>query len=422
METTAPGAGTLTFPTGFLWGASTAAHQVEGGNANNDWWAWEHLPGRTKRGEVSGDACDHFHRYRADFDLLHALGHTAHRFSLEWSRIEPRPSQLDPTAIEHYREVLLALRERGMEPFVTLHHFTNPRWFAAAGGWLRGDAPAIFARFSARMAAEYRHLVRYWITINEPTVFAYHGFVLGERPPGLHSPVAGLRVLRQMLRAHRLAYRAIKAIAPEAQVGVAHQRTVLDPHRPHHLGDQAVARLRLWLMDEAYTTLYARHEDFAGVNYYARGITRFSVRAAARLFGDEVPAAAPALLNSMGWEIYPDGLRRVLLRARRGRRPIFITENGVPDHHDELRPRFLVEHLRAVHQAIQAGAPVAGYLHWTSMDNFEWTDGFAPRFGLIAVDRATQTRHPKPSAYLFRDVIQANAIAGRILDQYGTRR
>lgn len=424
----------LVFPPGFLWGAAAAAHQVEGGNTKNDWWRWEQAPGHVAAGDCSGLACDHFRRYRDDFSLLAELGHTAHRLSVEWSRIEPRPGEFDPEAIAHYRDVLQALREHGLEPFVTLHHFTNPLWLADAGGWLRAEAVAAFERFVARVAAEYRDLVRYWITINEPTVYAFHSYHLGVWPPGRRSAAAALRVLRHLARAHLAAYRALKAANPDALVGVAHHLAVIDPARPASPADRAVAALWRRLLWELYPTAFARGapwparqatppaEDFFGLNYYTRARVRFDPRPG-HLFGREVVLPAPR--NTLGWELYPEGLERILLaqsaRFRRQGRPglpIVITENGVADVDDQLRPAFLVRHLAALHRALQRGAPVAGYLHWSSMDNFEWAHGFAPRFGLIAVDYATQERRPKPSAHLYAEIIRRNALSREMLERY----
>jgi beta-glucosidase len=434
----------LTFPKGFFWGAATAAHQVEGGNSNNDWWRWETNAGRIKNGDRSGLACDHFNRFQEDFQLLADIGHNAHRLSLEWSRLEPRPGEFDSEAIAHYARVLETLRKHDIEPFLTLHHFTNPLWLADAGGWLNPATIEVFERFVGRMVAEYRDLVRYWITINEPTVYAYHSYAQGIWPPGGRRLQAALRVLRHFVLAHGRAYRRIKEVDPDAQVGLAHHRTLLDPARPGHRRDRLIARLRQWLMDELYPaaivrgrlppplgsgrpepTLTGRCEDFVGVNYYTRGRTQFDPRQARVLFAREVfPDVAR---NTLGWELYPEGLYRVLMRTaglatsiRVGEvaRPIIITENGVADRDDELRPGYLVQHLEAAHRALRAGVPLAGYLHWSSMDNFEWAQGFEPRFGLVAVNYETQERRPKPSAELYADIIRANALSAEMVRRY----
>jgi beta-glucosidase len=425
----------LQFPPGFYWGAATAAHQVEGGNTNNDWWRWEQGPGRIADASRSGPACEQYVRFREDIALLAEMGHNAHRFSVEWSRIEPRPGHFDREALAHYRDVLVALRALGMEPFVTLHHFTNPLWFADAGGWLRLEAISAFERFVRRVVSEYRDLVRHWITINEPTVYAHSSYFLGAWPPGDRSIPRAIRVLRMLSRAHVRAYRAIKSIQPDAQVGLAHHRSLVDPARPDHPIDRLLAGVWRWLLDDFYLPAFARGgvlprlgpplhtEDFIGINYYTRTRLRFDPLSPATLFAREVQL--PAARNALGWEIYPEGFERVITSAaRRARRagrpgtPIVITENGIADVGDQQRPAFLVQHLAAVHRALQAGARVIGYLHWSSVDNFEWAHGFGPRFGLIEVDYATQARHPKPSAHLYAEIIRRNAVTADILKRF----
>jgi beta-glucosidase len=387
------------FPPGFLWGAATAAHQVEGGNRLNDWWAMEQsgaLPFR------SGDACDHYRRYAADFDLARSLGHTAHRFSLEWSRIQPAPDEWDPAAIAHYRDVVTALRGRGLEPVVSLHHFTNPRWFAERGGWLRNDAPALFARYAERMAAELPD-VAWWLTINEPTVYAKNGYVAGEWPPRVRgSWRRAARVLRHMARAHRLAYRAIRRERPAARVGFAHSLPWIEPCDPGRPLDRLAARGRDLLLNRAFLSAIggARHLDFLGVNYYTRTVVRWEPAGLALLAGRECLEAhhARGPVSDIGWEVYPGGLGRVLDRYARLGVPLMVTENGIATTDESLRSRFLRDHLAEVRDALRRGVPVLGYLHWTLMDNFEWSLGTRPRFGLLANDYATQTRTPRPAA------------------------
>jgi len=229
------------FPENFLWGTATAAHQVEGGNRGNDWWAWEQVPGHIKNADTSDRACEQYGRYASDFDLLRSLNQNAHRLSVEWSRIEPAPGEFSRTALAHYRDVLQALRDRGMEPMVTLHHFTNPAWVAQAGGWDRPETSESFARYAERVTDELGDLTTLWITINEPTVIAYQGYVRGEWPPGTRNLGAAARVLVNILRAHWMAYERIKARHPELQIGLAHHLRVFDPVRRFMPQDRAVA-------------------------------------------------------------------------------------------------------------------------------------------------------------------------------------
>ena len=416
------------FPEGFLWGSATASHQVEGDNQGNDWWAAEQA-GRVPH--RSGQACDQLNRYSEDFALFAELGQNAHRFSLEWSRIEPSPGFFDPQAIAHYRRVIETARSNGLEPLVTLHHFTNPRWLAEGGGWLHREAISRFERFAREMARAYRGLVRYWITINEPGVYASQGWVVGVWPPNRPNDIPGaLRVLRQMALAHGRAYHAIHAEDPDARVGVAHHWRIFDPADPRRRGDRLIAAVRNRLMNQAFPVAIRRGrlipplgnarvipwlantEDWVGLNYYTRERDHFDPRLPHRLFGREMFADVER--NHLRWEIYPEGLYRALLAiAPPGSgAEVIVTENGVPepDDQDRVRPTYLVRHLEACHRAIEAGVRLRGYCYWSSLDNFEWAEGFEPRFGLVYVDYATQTRTPKPSAYLYRDIIRRNGL------------
>ncbi|NQU08056.1 MAG: glycoside hydrolase family 1 protein, partial [Candidatus Abyssubacteria bacterium] len=291
METTRE----IRFPDGFLWGAATAAHQVEGGNSNNDWWEWERSGGKIADGTTSETACEQYFRYEPDFDLAKELGHNAHRLSLEWSRIEPEEGVFSSAAITHYRRVLQSLRERGLEPMVTLHHFTNPLWLSREGGWVNPRVVEYFARYAKVVAGELGALVRFWNTINEPMVYAYLGYVEGTWPPGSKSLRSASIVTVNMLRAHALAYHIIHEVSagPGCEVGIAKHIRVFDPLRPRHPGDRALARLsdfifNRWFLDAVETgrlawpigigqkvQLLAETQDFIGLNYYSRDMTRF---------------------------------------------------------------------------------------------------------------------------------------------------
>ena len=415
------------FPQGFLWGTATAAHQVEGGNHANDWWAWEQVPGHIKNGDRSDPACEHFGRYASDFDLLRSLHQNAHRLSLEWSRIEPAPGEFSSAALTHYRDVLQALRDRGMEPLVTLHHFTNPTWIADGGGWEAPQTAEYFARFAERVVGEVGDMARYWITINEPTVIAYQGYIKGEWPPGKRDVGAAARVLVNLLRGHWLAYERIKSRHPELQIGLAHHLRVFDPARPYMPQDRVVTAVFTRVFNEtmlrslrvgrlvfpltrAGRASGPRHsQDFIGVNYYTRELVKFNHRYRAELFGERVLPAAAAR-SDLRWELYPDGLYRTLLALWREQLPIYVTENGIADHSDTMRPEFLLTHVDAMRRAIEAGAPVRGYFHWTCFDNFEWAEGYSAKFGLIACDPVTQERRVRASGRLFAEICRLNGL------------
>lgn len=438
MSAHSPGHGIAdrVFPAGFLWGSATAAHQVEGNNLNNDWWAAEQA-GRLPH--KSGLACDHYRRYDDDFALFAELGQTSHRLSIEWSRIEPHPGELSHEALDHYRQVLESLRAHGIEPIVTLHHFSNPIWLTEQGGWTRREVVGRFARYARRVVREYRDLVRYWVTLNEPGVYASQGWILGVWPPNRSGDMRGaFTVLRNMALAHGRAYHAMKAEQPDARIGVAHHWRLFDPANPNRRGDRLIAAIRNRLMNLAFP-IAIRHgrlipplgsgrvvpwlvgtEDWVGVNYYTREHDHFDPRAARIGFGIE--RFLDVERNQLGWEIYPQGLERALLAAAPpgDGREVIVTENGIPelDAQDERRPRYLVQHLAACHRAIDAGVNLRGYTHWTSMDNFEWAEGFEPRFGLVHVNFETQERTPKPSAYLYRDIIRRNGLSADLLERH----
>ena len=403
------------FPASFLWGAATASHQVEGDNRGNDWWALEESGGLPHR---SGRACDHFGRYADDFSLAASFGHNAHRLSLEWSRIEPRPGEFDPVAIQHYVDVVAALRARGLEPVVTLHHFTNPAWFAARGGWERRDSVQLFLRYVRCVVARLAGEVRFWLTINEPTVYVMRGYVAGNWPPlRPRSWLRGARVLRNLCRAHSAAYPVIHAHRSDAMVSFAHSAPYVVPRDANRGLDRLAARVRDFLLNELCFRWLGRPAkevlDFIGLNYYVRQVIAWQPRGIGLLFGrehKENDAASERRFSTLGWEMHPDGLRAVLVRYARYGLPLMITENGFATADEPLREQFIEAHVRSVALAMREGADVRGYLYWTLFDNYEWTEGYGAQFGLAAVDAATLNRIPRPAAATFAKICRSGEI------------
>ena len=386
------------FPGDFLWGSATAAHQVEGGNTNNDWWDFEHDPTTAAR-ESSGDGIDHYHRYTEDFALLSSLNHNAHRLSVEWSRIEPAPSEFSRAALNHYRRVLTALRDAGLTAFVTLHHFTLPRWFAARGGWLAPDAAALFARYSARVSAGLGDLMPYVCTINEPQMIALHGYLEGYHPPGIANPVLWKRAGEALLDAHFAGVRAVRAEAG-SRIGLVVQLPLLVPVREGTLFDE----MRHEIVDRYLDNLTGPEAgDWLGVQYYRKQW----VDPGSPTFFAPPPPGVP--VTQMGWAVHPDGLREMLHRAARTGLPLYVTENGIATPDDTERVAYLAGHLAALAQARAEGVDVRGYLHWSAFDNFEWSEGYRPKFGLIAVGEDF-TRHPKPSAFALARVARSGRL------------
>jgi len=432
------------FPAGFLWGAGTSAHQVEGDNRLNDWWRFERLAGRIAGGDVSGPACRHYEKFDADFALTASDGHNAHRLSIEWSRIEPERGRIDPAAVAHYHEVFASLRRHRLTPFVTLHHFTNPLWIADHGGWEHPDTIGRFVEFVRFCAREYGGETDWWCTINEPDVYAFRGYSEGTWPPGRRDDSAALAVIANMLEAHGRAYRVLhdedRADADgdgrSALVGFAKNYPILEPARPwfplDHLRVAAEQRvfneaiLRAPMDGEISLSVpgaratrrrvpeLAGSLDWIGLNYY----TRWKVK----VFAPDPHVLAPgAPASDLGWEIYPRGIERALRRLGALGVPVVVTENGTADRADRRRPRALVETLVHLGRAVAAGVPAHGYLHWSLMDNFEWAEGFRGRFGLYRVDfdDPEKPRSRTCSAELLARIARANAITDAELAEVG---
>ncbi|MBI3768486.1 MAG: family 1 glycosylhydrolase [Deltaproteobacteria bacterium] len=386
------------FPVGFLWGTATAAHQVEGGNWNNDWWAWEHTPGSPCQ-EPSGDACDQYHRYAEDLDLLARLGFRAYRFSLEWSRIEPEDGEFSHAALEHYRRVCAACRERDLEPIVTFHHFTTPRWLAARGGWAERATAERFARFCARAARHLGDLVARICTLNEPNIVADVGYRWGLFPPGRRDPDLRLRVNDVFIDAHRRAVAAIRDAGLRVPIGL----TLAMQDYQAVDGGEAVRDRERRDMEDVYLEA-ARGDDFLGVQTYTR----------VRFGPDGLRSPEPGVrLTQMGYEFWPEALAACLRRAATMAPsvPLLVTENGIGTDDDAERIEYVERALRGVLACLVDGLDVRGYVYWSLLDNFEWAFGYRPKFGLVAVDRETQARRPKPSAAWLGAIARAGALA-----------
>lgn len=430
---------TLTFPPGFLWGTASSSHQNEGNNTNNQWWHFEQQPGAIRNGARSGLACDWWRNAERDFDRMAELGIQSHRLSIEWSRVEPEPGRVDHRALDRYRELLAGLRDRGVRPVVALHHFTQPLWFSRGGGWTHPGSVAYFQRYARTVALALRDLCDFWITINEPLVYVGQTYFRGIWPGGRKDPLAALRAFRHQLFAHAAAYHTIHAVQPGADVGYAKSVRLFRGKRPGHRPDRYAAGVKRYLFEHLW--FMAVHDgrlrpplglnshyhplvdstDFIGLNYYTRDLVRF-VPDPLKLFGKEefAPGAEVSQVLESGRpysQYAPDGLAQICREVSRFGKPIYITENGLPDADDEQRPRWLVGHLAHLHRAIQAGCDVRGYFHWTLVDNFEWNEGWALRFGLIEMDPHTQRRTLRPSAHLYAHIIRHNGLPDTLVQQ-----
>lgn len=359
----------------FLWGVASSSHQVEGHQPGNDWTRWE-ATGHTAG--PSGDRIDHWTRFPEDVTLYRSLGANASRLSLEWSRLEPEPGHWDEEAFDHYQRILAATRSAGLEPLVTLSHFTLPLWAADAGGWLWPGMEEAFLRYTERAVARFGD-VRLWCTVNEPTVLPLMGYEEGVWPPGGRSIRTGLRVLARELQIHRQAYTRIKALRPDALVGLAHHVVRFRPliRTPAHT---ALSRF-LHRTFNAWTIEHAEgFQDYIGLNYYScRWVTW-------RRPLNPYPSRKGAPVTEMGWETDPAGLYDLARWAgARFSLPILITENGIATADEAERARYIASHVEALRRAARGGADVRGYFYWSGLDNFEWAEGYRPHFGLIAV-------------------------------------
>lgn len=411
----------LQFPKVFLWGAATSSHQVEGNTLNN-WSEWEQAnAGRlaeeakikwklwqqekfpemfNPENYISGRACDHYNLFEKDFDLTKEGGHNAHRFSIEWSRIEPEEGRFDEKEIEHYRQVIRAIRERGMEPFVTLWHWTNPLWLEAKGGCESRKFAECFSRYSEYVAGKLGGEVKFWITLNEPTSVIASGYISGNWPPQKRSLFSALRLYSNFAKAHNYAYKHIHDADADAQVGFANMLHSFEAYDRSSLFDWLMVKIGRYITNKRMLNLTRGKNDFLTVQYYFHNRFKFP----RRMHLHDKPE------TDMGWEIFPEGIYHIIKRLKKYNLPIYITENGLADIADEKRTDFIKDHLKWIHKSIEEGADVRGYFYWALLDNFEWDKGFWPRFGLIEIDYKTLERKPRKSFYEYAKICKSNEV------------
>ena len=422
----------MAFPKGFFIGAATAAHQVEGNNVNSDYWIQEHLP-HTSFTEPSGEACDHYHRYEEDIRLLAEAGLNAYRFSVEWARIEPEEGQFDEGEIEHYRDVIRCCRANGVEPIVTLMHFTSPAWLIRKGGWEAESTVEDFRRYAAHVTEKLGGELNYICTINEANMglqlaaiskrfrlmaeqaaknaascakkaegtvqvgmnfekmMENMKFAAMENAQAFGTPQPQIFVSSRtpegdalVFRAHQAAKAAIKALYPNISVGIT-----LSMHDLQALPGGESFTQAAWDEEFRHYLPYIKDDDFLGVQNYTR--TQYGP-------AGQLPCPEDAELTQMDYEFYPEALEHVIRRvAEEFKGDLIVTENGVAVSDDARRVEFIRRALAGVENCVKDGIPLKGYMYWSLMDNFEWQKGFGMTFGLIAVDRSTQERQPKPS-------------------------
>jgi beta-glucosidase len=386
----------------FYWGTAVSSYQVEGEIENNDWAE----AGRKGKVPLAGRACDFWNRYELYLDYAKSLGTNAFRFSIEWARVEPQEGKWDREAIGHYLEMIKAMRDRNLEPFVTLWHFTLPSWVAAKGGWVNRRTVEFFKRYVQRMVKEIGENVRYWIIINEPSIALAHGYLQGTWPPHLKFALLKYSKARSNLK------RAVLETAeflhgenPNYNVGSAFNLSFVEAARPRNPGDMLAVLFIQRFDDSGFMAEVANALDFIGLNYYMRLRLRFQL-----LPFPKIKSWVPAdkVTSDLGWEVFPEGLKIILMQlSSQFDKPIIVTENGIADSSDKLRPEFIKEHIEALMSAKHRGADIRGYFYWSLLDNFEWAYGFAPRFGLYALDPETLELEERKSAAVYRALISA---------------
>jgi beta-glucosidase len=431
------------FPKKFLWGSATSAYQIEGasntdGRGASIWDTFSHTPGKTFQGHTGDVACDHYHRWADDLDLMQQLGLNAYRFSVAWPRVQPEGrGAWNPKGLAFYDRLIDGLLERGIEPHLTLYHWDLPEVLQATGGWLSRDTAAYFADYAAGVARMAGGRVRSIATHNEPWCTAYLGHAHGKFAPGMTDPVATIRVAHHLLLSHGLATQSMRAVDSRTPVGIVLNQSpttaATDSSADVAQAQREYATFVQWFMDPLFFKRYPTVEgidptphiqngdfdtiaqplDFLGINYYTRIWASTSQ--------PPVPAPCELGVTDMGWEVYPQGLAELLQRihADYPLPPVYITENGMAnddavvsgDINDTARIRYMQTHLAALQQAIAHGVDIRGFFYWSLLDNYEWDSGYAKRFGLIHVDYATQARTLKRSAHWYRDFIaQARAV------------
>ncbi len=404
------------FPKNFFWGASTAAHQVEGGNYN-DWSVWElahakqyaqtahqrlgHLPNwpqiksqaEDPNNYVSGRGVEHYKRYQEDFDIVKELNLNAFRFGFEWSRIEPQQGVWDKAEIAHYRTYISELRKRNIEPFLNIWHWSMPTWFTEKGAFNKKSNLTYFEAFITKISEELIDDVSYILVLNEPNVYAAEAYITGQRVPQKKNILEFLVVYRNLWVAHKKAYKILKTKKPSLKVGIAAQLANIQAKRPHNFFDELSTKVMRYGWNWLFLNRIRNYQDFVGINYY---FTNYFTG----LFRNLDPKFPR---NDLGLYMEPEGLYPLMLRAwTRYKKPIFITENGVADSSDQYRRWWIEESIVAMERALSEGVEVSGYLHWSLLDNFEWEYGYWPKFGLVDVDRKHDMKRTiRPSAKWF---------------------
>lgn len=428
-------AASIHFPKGFLWGTATASHQVEGGNTNNNWYRWE------QEGHTSGKAglaSDWWGgRWKEDLDRAAEAGQNSHRLSLEWSRVQPEPDRWDEDALDRYRAILRGMQARNIMPMVTLHHFTDPLWLGELGGWETDRVIPLFEKYTRKVVEALKEYCSTWCTINEPNVYALEGYVRKNFPPGKFDLWLSVKVQSNLARGHAAAYRVIHSLQPEARVGYALNFRPQEPAHPWFPLDRLMRNLRFSFINLAFPTAISTGimrspigslrvpevkgtQDFFGLNYYTVDTVVFDLRQKDELFSRSYFPQGSDLADAGMNANMPEGFFWALKWATKTypNLPIIVTENGIEDVSDRIRPRFIAQHVNAMWRAVNFNWPIKGYFHWSLVDNFEWERGWTQRFGLWDLDIETQRRTRRPSADLYAEICKENGLTSAMVSKY----
>ncbi len=399
----------IQFPKNFLWGTSTSAYQIEGG-ITNDWSEWEtslerkkklQKQGRDLEEYICGKACDSYNRYEEDLDMVASLNCNAYRMGVEWARIEPEEGKFNEAEIEHYKKVLDEAKKKNLKIVLTLWHWTNPVWLANKGGWTNKEVVNYFTRYVSTIIKELGDRVDYWVTLNEPMIHVSNRYLTGEFPFNKKNYFQFYKVLNNLIKAHKKIYKLIHQFYPDSWVSITKLTNDFQPARKWCLIEKGLAKLFHYNWNEKFLRRIKDHLDYIGVDYY---------------FHDRIIWRPPFKKNKnkqvtdMGWEIYPRGIYNTLKYLSKYEKPLIILENGLADAQDDKRSDFIRNHLYYVHRAIQEGVDVQGYFYWSLLDNFEWTEGFWPKFGLYEVDRNTFERKPRESAKIYARICRSGKL------------
>ncbi|HLD30793.1 MAG TPA: family 1 glycosylhydrolase [Patescibacteria group bacterium] len=393
------------FPKNFYWGCASSSHQIEG-NTYNDWSEWEKSEERISelkrqnkdpREYISGSAANSFILNNQDIACLKELNVNAYRFSIEWSRIEPEQGSFDYEALKNYQNFILKLKANNIEPFVTLWHWPIPVWARDLGGWQSKKILPFFDRYVKIVAEFLDKNVDYWVTLNEPTVYASNSYLTGQWPPQKKSLFLSLKVIKNLIRAHKSVYAVLKKVDANNQIGIASHNIHFDP-AGKKVFNKVIAGLANYFWNEYFLNKISKEQDFVGLNYYFHNLINYG-------FGKN----KNKIVSDMGWELYPEGIGNVIKGLDKYKKPIYILEHGLADKDDKHRAWYLKESLKSIHKAIASGSDVRGYFHWSLLDNFEWADGFFPRFGLYEVNYKTFERIPRPTVKVYSEICRENS-------------